>query len=318
MTVHVLSVGVSVLEHLQQPWSYFKGKSALGRAIEASKPWLLLERADVHRDAGDASAWLAGALALAGDQGHRPEAARQLADAAGAISPGLWPGRLSAELDTFDRVPGAQRPLPAADIAVLVCSDTPDGLLAGIWNATALVGGDLGKVGYLATTEDLPADLGGKAMFVRVDGLDAGRDDGFRRAMRELGLLGRKLLDGGEVGQEDRFRFYLSGGFKASIPYLIGLAEGLASLPEVGPVEAYVLHDTNRASPPIPLPLRRMAPERVQRELRGLTESPSHNKPDSDYLDGYAYTQDGGGWRLTPFGAGLKALFKIPPPGIGS
>jgi len=149
-----------------------------------------------------------------------------------------------------------------------------------------------------------------------VPGLDAGREEGFREAMRGLGLLGRGLLDSGEIGAEEPFRFYLSGGFKAAIPYLIGLAEGLASLPETGPVDAYVLHDTGREHPPILLPLRRMAPERVQSELRALTEAPSAAAPDTDYLDGYAYRETRDGWCLTAFGVGLKALFKVPPPGI--
>ena len=190
------------------------------------------------------------------------------------------------------------------------------GLLAGLWNAAALVNGELGDVRYVADPAQLPPDPRGKAVFLRVPGLDAGREEGFRRAMRGLGVFGRGLLDSGQLTDEEPFRFYLSGGFKAAIPYLIGLAEGLESLPEAGPVDAYVLHDSGRKYPPIPLPLRRIAPERVQSELKNLSEQPSGTVPPSKYLDGYAYLSTPDGWVLTPFGTGLKALFKMPPPGI--
>jgi hypothetical protein len=134
--------------------------------------------------------------------------------------------------------------------------------------------------------------------------------------MGGLGLLGRNLLDTAGLEDRERFRFYLSGGFKAAIPYLIGLAEGLASMPEAGPVEAFVLHETAKESAPIRLPLRRIAAERVWRELSGLSETSISAEPASDYLDGYAYEEVPGGWRLTAFGVGLKALFGEPPPGL--
>ncbi|MGH3119532.1 MAG: hypothetical protein ACRDND_00675 [Streptosporangiaceae bacterium] len=314
MTVHVISVGVSVLEHLKEPGSYLQAKPRLAREIERFEPWALLAKADAHRHGEAASGWLASAFGV--DSGHDPVTAKRLAEVVNAVRPGQWPDEFSAELETFRRAHDARRPLPDSDIAVLVCSDTPEGLLAGMWNATALAGGELGGVRYLADPASVPPGLQGKAVFVRVPGLDAGREEGFRRAMRGLGVFGRNLLDSGQVGDEEPFRFYLSGGFKAAIPYLIGLAEGLASLPEAGPVEAYVLHDSGREYPPISLPLRRIAPERVQTELSGLSEKPSPTAPPSDYLDGYAYLNTPDGWVLTPFGAGLKALFKRPAPGI--
>jgi hypothetical protein len=316
MTVHVISVGVSVLKHLEEPGSYLEGKPRIAREIERREPWWLLRKVDAHRHGDAASGWLASALAAAEDPGYDAEAAKRLAEIAHAIQPGQWPDEFSAELETFGRAHDAGRPLSRSDIAVLVCSDTTEGLLAGLWNATALTGGELGDVPYMADPGDMLPDLRGKAVLVRVPGLDAGREEGFRRAMRGLGVFGRNLLDSGQVTEEEGFRFYLSGGFKAAIPYLIGLAEGLASLPEAGPVDAYVLHDSGREYPPIPLPLRRIVPERVQIELKGLSEQPSQTEPPSDYLDGYAYLETPDGWVLTPFGAGLKALFKIPPPGL--
>jgi hypothetical protein len=61
-----------------------------------------------------------------------------------------------------------------------------------------------------------------------------------------------------------------------------------------------------------------MAPGMVKKELADLTEEPSWVARRSDFLDGYAYDETSAGWRLTAFGAGLKALFRIPPPGLGT
>jgi hypothetical protein len=319
VTVHVISVGLSVRDALRNPRPSLRGKFELAGVIDREKPAELLDAAGAGPDRDAASAWLASALAAPDAAGHSPAAAARLADMAAAVQPGQWPGDISAEVETFARVPGARRPLPAGDTAILVCSDTPPGLVAGIWNALALTGGDLTRVRYLGAPEDAPGQVRGCAVAVRVPGLDAGSESGFRQAMSGLGLLGHNLLSCGAVPGDAPFNFYLSGGFKAAIPYLIGLAEGLASLPETGPVRAYVLHETARESPPILLPLRRMAPGRVKEELSGLTETPTRTAPKTGFLDGYAYQQTPDGWRLTAFGVGLKALFGIPaPPGLGT
>ena len=57
---------------------------------------------------------------------------------------------------------------------------------------------------------------------------DAADETGFRRAMAGLGLLARRIFESGQLVKGEEFRFYLSGGFKAAIPYLIGLAEAVA------------------------------------------------------------------------------------------
>jgi hypothetical protein len=311
VTVHVLSVGVSLQGSLCDPRQYIGDNSALVAAIEQAKPQHLLADVGADSDGHAASDWLTRALAISDS-----DPAEQLAEMSRKIRPHLWPRNFSAELDTFARDPKATLPVPATDIVLLISSDTPDGLLAGVWNAVALADGDLGRVRFLAEPEQQLGHLQGCCVVIRVPGLDAGSESGFRQAMRGLGLLGRNLLDTGGLKDREPFRFYLSGGFKAAIPYLIGLAEGLASIPDAGTVEACVLHETAKEPSTIRLPLRRIAPERVWRELSGLSETPVRTEPVSDYLDGYAYEETDGNWQLTAFGVGLKALFGEPPPGL--
>ncbi len=307
MTVHVISVGLSLLRSLGDPdrLAELPQKPELIKAISQAAPQNLL-KADSTGD--DASAWLAAALAGQDDQ----QAAGELAATTEAIKPDQWKARISAELDTFHRVPGATIPLRKTDTAVLVCTDTAEALLAGLWNAAALSGGVLSRVRYLP---DPVAQLGrirGTVLLTRIKDLDASSDSGFAKAMRGLGTLGRGLLDAEDVGAKDPFRFYLSGGYKAAIPYLIGLAEGVRSVREDREVDAFVLHESTRAeAKAIRLPLRRMIPGRVSEELAGFDETGTCKKsiPGPRLLEGYAYEKDGRNFRLTPFGEGLRALF---------
>jgi hypothetical protein len=318
VTVYVISVGLSILDSLRDPGrSLGRDKPELVETIAVEQPGEVLAEAVAGRDRGQASRWLASVLAAPGDPRHDPRAAEEFARLAQTVRPDLWPASISAEVETFAADPVARIPLPASDTAVLVCSDTTEGLLAGTWNAVVLAAGDPGRISYLPAPQGPVGEIRGRVMVVRVPGLDAGDERGFREAMSGLGALGRNLLDSAELGADDDFRFYLSGGFKATIPYLIGLAEGLNSLPEAGPVLAFVRHETSHDSGLIRLPLRRMYPESVRRELKDLTATPSKIVLNPDFLKGYAYEETSGGWQLTAFGAGLKALFGISPPGIG-
>jgi len=316
VTVHLISVGLSLRDALHDPRKAFAtDRDRLDReeGIAAAMPLAVL---DEKQTGDEVSTWLTAALSAPGDPGYDATVATRIADQCRAMSPGLWPPGISAELDTFHRVAGAGVPLSHDDIAVLISSDTAPGLVAALWNAVALTGGDLARVGFLPDSDAHPGDVRGRALIVRVRGMDAATERGFVTAMRGLGLLGRHLIHRGETREGEAVRCYLSGGFKAAIPYLIGLAEGLRSLPETGPVAAYVLHEST-ASAPILLPLRRIAPERVRKELSSLRwDAPTATEPPSDFLDGYAYEKTPDGWRLTAFGAGLQALFGIAPPGL--
>src|SRR5213079_381353 len=105
-------------------------------------------------------------------------------------------------------------------------------LIGALWNALALTGGDLRRVRYLSQPTTALGDPGrvrGHALMVRVTGMDAGNEPGFRKAMGGLGHLGCHLLGREELGYDpphprvtgvaEEFRVHLSGGFKAAIPY---------------------------------------------------------------------------------------------------
>jgi hypothetical protein len=165
-------------------------------------------------------------------------------------------------------------------------------------------------------------------VLARVAGMDAGSSEGFRQAMGGLGLLARHLFQYGKLGKAEEFRFYLSGGFKAAIPYLIGLAEAVRSVdrrclgelcPQVPapdelpyPVEAFVLHETARpGEPAIRLPLRMLVAPAVRAELACFDEDGIQREElRREFLLGYAYQPEGTGrYKLTAFGTGLRALF---------
>jgi hypothetical protein len=232
------------------------------------------------------------------------------------VQAGRWPAEVSAELMTFDRAAGS-RVLPSEDLAVLLATDTVDGLTAALWNAVALVDGDLGRVRYLSEPR---AGLHGPrgALVVRVPGLVARHESHLRTAMESLGVLGRQLL--AEARDTEPFEFYLSGGFKAAIPYLIGLAEGLRSIRDnIDRVTASVLHEETDGRV-IALPLRRLPIESVQEELKGFDAAGVHpRRPATSFLEGYAYDRadNNSPWKLTAFGRGLRELFGIPPADLG-
>jgi hypothetical protein len=319
VTVHVISVGVSLRDSLADPPSHLVGKPTLAGEIREGRPHRLF--ADQRIEDGEAaSAWLSRALAPVESPERDGIAADRLARLSARVRPDLWPGTMSAELSTFARVPGARLPLGRKDIALLISSDTADGLVAGLWNSLAIAGGALSRVQYLAAPDQPLAKVRGQVVLVRVPGLDAGDEQGFRKAMRGLGLLGHHLLGVNSIPPDEPFRFYLSGGFKAAIPYLIGLAEGLRSLHPERDVAAYVLHDVTESAA-IRLPLRYLMEDWVRQELSGFGKDGKRRTALAvpRLLDGYAYDRDGKVWRLTAFGEGLRALFGLgaEPEGLG-
>jgi hypothetical protein len=324
-------VGLSLLRKLRDPDGELPpGSGDLAAAIRRSDP-RPADLLDPGATRPEASEWLAEALA-----GGAPAAL--LLEVAEAVQLPRWPLSMSAELETFAKVQQSGTfTLGRGDIAVLICSDTPEGLLAGLWNAVALVGGDLARVRYVPDASSVPdpsralGDVRGKVVLARVTGMDAG-NAGFRDAMGGLGLLARHLFASKSLTQGEEFRFHLSGGFKAAIPYLIGMAEAIRSvdatclsdlgaanlMPKYGPypVTAYVAHETVETDlPPIRLPLRLLDAEAVRYELKEFGKSLRHGLPDGALLNGYAYECSGKKGTevctLTAFGQGLRELFGI-------
>jgi len=333
VTVYVVSVGLSLKHALAEPGRTLRSDEGLLQAVGVARPHELLASAGIgnlESDRARASEWVATALADPGSaQG------RTLRDTARDIRPGDWPPRMSAELDTLSRLLDRSFALEGGDIAVLVCSDTADGLLAGVWNAVAIAGGDISRVRYVPDLDvpfsaELKKSLRGSVVIARITDLDV-REKQFGDAMRGLGLLARRLFASGALERKEEFRFVLSGGFKASIPYLIGLAEIVRSvddecLHDIGvpeltpvaepyPVTAWVQHeDADPDARPIRLPLRRLIAEAARQEVSGYDERGKRTTPlGSTLLDGYAYDvkKKFGGKReyvLTPFGEGLRAF----------
>lgn len=313
MTVHVVSVGSNIIDAMAAP-SRIPGLDAdQADAIRDESPSRLLS--DVAgSDSAPASDELAACLTAGTDQN------RHLRSVVDAVGPGRWPSRISAELDTLSRTPGGRRLLAGDDVAVLLATDTVDGLTATLWNALALTGGDIERVDYLPDPgEQPPATVRGHVLAVRVPGLEPRRQDDFHRAMDGLGTLGHTLVTKVAQSADEDFHFHLSGGYKAAIPYLIGLAEGIRSLPRQGAVQAFMLHrDTTGEA--IRLPLRRMQLKMLREDLqpfRGTARK--RTAPFNKALEGYAWdiAADGTHYELTPFGVGLLALIGRPEEPLG-
>jgi hypothetical protein len=301
VTIHLISVGRSILDFLADPYRRLRDDAFADQiSVAMTTVQDLADSASSAQVSDTLLRWLT-------DPGSADAA--ELIRLCQQADPARWPAGVSAELDTFDKAAGLGARLTSGGTAVLITSDTPVGLMAALWNALALTGANLHRVRYLP---DLPASfdgLRGSAVITRVPRLDARNSDDFRTAMEYLGHLGRGLLD--HVHRpEEKIRFYLSGGFKATIPYLIGLAEGLRSR-TTAEVTACVLHEATNKT--IELPLRRLPKSVVDRQLAPFVHNVSTEKPPSNELEGYAYeaTEDGKRWELTAFGAGLRALYGL-------
>lgn len=318
MTVHVVSVGTGIVDFLADPRNERYGLDrAFARRIGNAGPSGLVPAQTGRSDEVDA--WLT--RCLGGDGAAERAALGRMCE---VVRPSAWyPQRVSAELDTF-RSTGARLPLPDDDVAVLIASDTAGGLTAALWNAVAITDGDLDRIRYVPDAGHVGplAPVRGRVLIARVLGMNAGTDQGFRTAMRGLGMLGKALVERAGIPSDEPVRFYLSGGYKAAIPYLIALAEGLRSLASdtgARQVDAYVLHEDTQGDA-IRLPLRRFTPPSIRTELGGGWDRDGRRTtlPGAGLLEGYAYEPagDGKGWRLTAFGDGLRALFGLSGEGL--
>lgn len=323
MTVFLISVGVSLLENVEDYRRLSLSDPAVRTALRDHSPADLFDAVTAATtatatEADAASHWLTGALTSAGDTAHDPAAAEALRSHAAAARPDLWPASLSAELDTFAHATQAGQRLGPSDTAILICSDTVHGLLSGVWNGVALVGGDVSRVRYVVDPGQIRASEAGTVTIARVPGMDVGTEAGFVEAMGWMGALTRGLLDCPRSGREP-LECHLSGGYKAAIPYLIGLAEWIRSAGWDGAVEAFVRHEATTGRP-IRLPLRQIPAETVRHELgQGWDKDGCRDGRPPGLLAGYAYDYNETlkKWELTPYGVGLLAVFGYRQPGLG-
>lgn len=318
MTVHLVSVGLTLRDSLADPKQFLDSDHEdVFYALLDRAETLIPSRGDLDR--------------------HRKEIARQLVPNTSEadrllteineVRPDLWLSRASAELAALARYSDrrstdlprkARLDAGSKDTVVLLTTDTVAGLRSALWNALALTSGDPTRVLWLPTPQDPVSHPEGKVIIAPITGLAVGDPDAMFRAMRNLGLLGHALVDD-IVGPGKDYVFHLSGGYKATIPYLIGLAEGMRGLKDkdkVASVTAYVLHEDD-LSHLIPLPLRILPYEVLQDELESVDwdDQPPHGLgrrlhqvSGHQLLDGYAYERRNKEWRLTPFGEGLLHL----------
>ncbi len=274
MTSFILPCGTSVLDHLGHAVARFADQARAFRINEAPP-----------------TAWV-GDLGAAGVPLGAPD-----------------PLSVSAESASLHR----HRPrLAQDDHVVLLASDTPDGVAAAILNAR-LFGGATNFWTGPPTDGVEPAELGrgggvASVDIIRIAGLAPIRTDTFAGAMEVVARAFRWVLkrEGGEVV------LLLTGGYKATVPYLTVLAEYAKAL---APVRAFCLHEGDSVNfpPPIEIFLRTVDLEADRREVRlALGEwapRPEDPEPTARLL-GFAYTRAplDGRAVLTPLGRAIKAF----------
>lgn len=317
MTVHLISVGISLADFFSTATDEERWGGYITEAQKIEEFWdkdrLGLAPAASTRTEADL---LHAAFALdAGVDLPRFNALSFLQTLADEVRPETWTTRrgLSAELDTI--LAHGLRRIVDTDLTVLLCSDTPKGRACGIWTAISLAGGDVGRVLYLDGIDvdtHLERPENGRIVVVNIPGLDATKDSEFHTSMKAVGHLGRLLIGHDDrpalIGAKEPVWFHLTGGYRATIPYLIAAAEWLRSLGH--DAQAHVLPE--KAEGTVPIPLRRLRPDWVHSELAGFdSRGLSDSRPEDGLLEGYAYELRGNGSALTSFGMGMRVFFNI-------
>ncbi|MCK9874110.1 hypothetical protein MRI28_31580 [Nocardiopsis dassonvillei] len=316
--MHLITVGISLFDKTHD-LGMKQLQDALGPDLAAevrTRTGDLYNREEDHFDgegyleqsAAEITALLAGQHA----------AAQDLCETVKELRLRVWGRQMSAELNTLAAYYKSESPrLAADDTAVLITSDTAAGLRAGLFNALIMVGGDTDRVLYPADPAPALADAHGKVVLVRLPGLDPelnpdAADRGFYTAMRTLGVLGGHLYRLA-LQRPTQFRFHLSGGFKAALPFLLALAEAMRTIGGPQTVTAHALHETSFDQGSLMLPLRslNLTVRQARTLLQGAdTDGRLPAEPaDASYLRGFLYEETAPGmYRLTPYGASLKSL----------
>lgn len=288
--MHLLPCGVSILRNMRPPDPVTSLAPGDMRAMTA---WARRELTTTGRDHPDH--W---AVSFRADVGPYLDAIRDCQQ----------PAKLSAEVASLH----GHTPQPGAlERLVLLASDTAEGVLAALLNAARLRKQviyhprpqlDSTAAGYPVLDEGMEEPL----HILRIPGLLPNSTDRFSEAMAHVAVAmvwaGRLHRNAGE-----KLAIHLSGGYKATIPYLVTLAEYVrAAWP---PVQAWCLHegdaDDNPAPQPVAIGLRRVD---LDADLGCLKEAQTGVLPDSARLLDFAYTDNGGRPALTPIGYALKSM----------
>lgn len=289
MTVFVCPCGISILENMNN----------------ASPPWTN-DAATVHEQLKNQ---LPGQWQQANGEQCAEEVAshwRNWAERAGwlALSPqGLQPHNghhISAERESL----GCENPSynPDDDRVVLLCSDTPLGVLAAHLNAACLAK----SIGFFA---DPPQQVNqdpqvredglhqdGTATIIRIAGLTPGNLDHFDQAAAGLA---RALSWAHHLAheQEAGLVLHVAGGFKSTIPILTGIA-GLLEDPSP---KVWCKHELGSVAVKLPVP-------RLNRDdLRAAFEDVAKGAEPPDLYKGYCFDWRDNGWVRNDLGFALSA-----------
>lgn len=341
MTIHIAPVGVSIITNFANIENREFTKEPVGSDSDGQEfPWTSLIK-QVKDDGllefgfqGKSSVQVLDAAFGPNAAADSPERKR-IQEIANNLHSGEWISYLgvSAELDTIRHaameISSAKRKeefLPGKNDAVfLIATDTNKGIAAALWNAIALAGGDIKRIRYFPTLEEdtfLDKSVIGCVNIIRFPGLDAvNSDQAFREPMKLMGRLGRLIIAPSRsmrgkklkrliAKDDEEIRFYLSGGYKATIPYLIALAEWVRGLDENA--SAWIKHEKSIKA--FRLPLRRFDGSKVRHELKVFQNGSKvkYEYLDENHLEGYAYEVKEGVAELTAFGQGMCELFGIP------
>jgi hypothetical protein len=263
----------------------------------------------------------------------------EFADHAEDLDIAAWDPVVSAETSTLAarRREAAGGPAPtllgADDTAVLLASQTPEGMCAALLVATMLAGGDPGRVD-VAETPAVPtasatrAPAGsyqmhaGRVAVVRVTGLAPQVDGGFTLATFGIGDVMRAVRLAAAMvpaGPGRLIDVQLTGGYKAVLLYTMALAEILRSTVHEDGIDVsacYLFEQPGAQTPRIPptlneIGLRLFSPTFCHTAALALSAVHRGRRPQSGDLDGVAWETRGRQRRLNALGYGYLALLGL-------
>ncbi len=294
-TVHVLPCGTSILRNLEKGFGNNLPYSRLRHLLGWARDELRLD--------APVSAW-SGSFT------------RDVVPLLGSATAWSQPVALSAEIGSLLRHTPAVK---SEDLVVLLASDTPNGMLAALLNAGRLnrpIHVHMRPVLDLQDSGEPLTDHGSgePVHIIRIPGLRPVNTATFNDALHEIanamlwaGWLRRRPH--GPFAESDLV-VHLAGGYKATLPYLLVLAEYLKGARS--PVRAVCLHEADPDEPDIPEPVEiRLRRVNWQGDLSLLEKvHASADHPGDDRLKDFAYTRSDGRYVLNDLGTQLRLFLR--------
>ena len=314
MTVHIVSVGISLRDFFEK--GHLERTGQLVSSAEEVRDHWKKDKLGLAEGVYKVTDRLEESFGLGA--GVKPPSHNSLAsfrELAADVEADKWAfvSGLSAELETVRAY--NRNMVVDDDLTILLTSDTEDGRACAIWTAIALAKGDVDRVLYLGEVGQetrLVRPEKGQILVLSVEAWTPNRAESSSGPWRSLGtwpgywsVTGSRGIDPLLKRQEKVF-FHLSGGYRATVPYLIATAEWLLSLGH--DAQAHVLPEEAEKS--LQIPLRRLPVGMIARELAVFGEHTAPVVPEGALLEGYAYVRRPPGAKLTEFGQGMRILFE--------